>query len=79
MPRPDQRRGLDAIQDMLRWFASTQIRNVAGLASNIVNASPISDLCPVRRLIVLIRIDLEKPSTPTGTHGNRSLTGRDWR
>ena len=47
MPRPDQRRGLDAIQDMLRWFASTQIRNVAGLASNIVNASPISDLCPV--------------------------------
>ena len=50
MPRPDQRRGLDAIQDMLRWFASTQIRNVAGLASNIVNASPISDLCPVRRL-----------------------------
>jgi xanthine dehydrogenase/oxidase len=47
MPRPEQRRGLDAIQDMLRWFASTQIRNVAGLASNIVNASPISDLCPV--------------------------------
>lgn len=43
----DQSRGLRAILDMLRWFASGQIRNVAVLAGNIATASPISDLNPV--------------------------------
>ncbi len=32
---------------MLKWFAGEQIRNVAALSGNIVNASPISDLNPV--------------------------------
>jgi len=36
-----------AILDMLRWFASAQIRNVAVLAGNIATASPISDMNPV--------------------------------
>ena len=31
----------------LKWFASTQIRNFATLAGNIVTGSPISDLNPV--------------------------------
>jgi len=46
--RPQEKtRGLRAILDMLHWFASTQIRNVAALAGNIATASPISDLNPV--------------------------------
>jgi xanthine dehydrogenase/oxidase len=32
---------------MLRWFASSQIRNVACLGGNLVTASPISDMNPV--------------------------------
>jgi hypothetical protein len=35
------------VLDQLHWFAGTQIRNVASLGGNIVNASPISDLNPV--------------------------------
>lgn len=35
------------IRDMLRWFASTQIRNVACLGGNLVTASPISDMNPL--------------------------------
>jgi xanthine dehydrogenase/oxidase len=35
------------IHDMLRWFASTQIRNVACLGGNLVTASPISDMNPM--------------------------------
>jgi xanthine dehydrogenase/oxidase len=35
------------IYDMLRWFASTQIRNVACLGGNLVTASPISDMNPM--------------------------------
>eukprot|EP00929_Paragymnodinium_shiwhaense_P046791 TRINITY_DN23806_c0_g1_i1.p1 TRINITY_DN23806_c0_g1~~TRINITY_DN23806_c0_g1_i1.p1 ORF type:complete len:1435 (+),score=412.96 TRINITY_DN23806_c0_g1_i1:91-4395(+) len=31
---------------ILKWFAGTQIRNVAGLGGNIATASPISDLNP---------------------------------
>eukprot|EP00752_Nemacystus_decipiens_P001718 g1661.t2 len=36
-----------ACVDMLRWFASTQIRNVACLAGNLATASPISDMNPL--------------------------------
>eukprot|EP00871_Galdieria_phlegrea_P004977 jgi/Galph1/5480/GphlegSOOS_G4164.1 len=36
-----------AIQKQLRWFAGTQIRNIASLGGNIVTASPISDLNPL--------------------------------
>jgi xanthine dehydrogenase/oxidase len=35
------------IHDMLRWFASSQIRNVACLGGNLVTASPISDMNPM--------------------------------
>ena len=35
------------MEQMIRWFASNQIRNVAALAGNICTASPISDLNPV--------------------------------
>uniref|UniRef100_A0A7S4RBL2 Xanthine dehydrogenase n=2 Tax=Ditylum brightwellii TaxID=49249 RepID=A0A7S4RBL2_9STRA len=35
------------IYNMLRWFASTQIRNVACLGGNLVTASPISDMNPM--------------------------------
>jgi len=35
------------IQNMLRWFASSQIRNVACLGGNLVTASPISDMNPM--------------------------------
>jgi len=35
------------IHDMLRWFASSQIRNVACLGGNLATASPISDMNPM--------------------------------
>ena len=40
-------RGLMAIRNMLSWFASNHIRNVACVGGNIVTASPISDLNPL--------------------------------
>lgn len=36
-----------AFHNMLRWFASTQIRNTASLAGNLATASPISDMNPM--------------------------------
>ncbi|XP_041353247.1 xanthine dehydrogenase/oxidase-like [Gigantopelta aegis] len=36
-----------AFLDMLQWFASHQIRNVAAIGGNIMTASPISDLIPL--------------------------------
>jgi xanthine dehydrogenase/oxidase len=46
--RPEhETRALTAMLDNLRYFAGTQIRNVAALAGNIATASPISDLNPV--------------------------------
>ncbi|XP_023936819.2 xanthine dehydrogenase [Bicyclus anynana] len=38
---------LEAIIDMLHWFAGSQVRNVASLVGNIMTASPISDLNPI--------------------------------
>ena len=45
--QPRLRRTLMPVHDMLRWFASSQIRNVACLAGNLVTASPISDMNPM--------------------------------
>ena len=38
---------VNAFLNNLKWFASTQIRNFATLAGNIVTGSPISDLNPI--------------------------------
>jgi xanthine dehydrogenase/oxidase len=38
---------VNAFLTNLKWFASTQIRNFATLAGNIVTGSPISDLNPI--------------------------------
>jgi len=53
-----------AIHDMLRWFASTQIRNVACLGGNLATASPISDMNP---LLVACRASLTIASAARGT------------
>ena len=44
---PRLKRTVLPIRNMLRWFASTQIRNVACLGGNLVTASPISDMNPM--------------------------------
>jgi len=52
------------IHDMLRWFASTQIRNVACLGGNLATASPISDMNP---LLCSLGATLVLASRPTAT------------
>jgi xanthine dehydrogenase/oxidase len=47
MDHPTVNRNAKAMHDMLRWFASTQIRNVACLGGNLVTGSPISDMNPL--------------------------------
>ncbi|KAG7399668.1 xylitol dehydrogenase [Phytophthora boehmeriae] len=42
-----QTRAFSSIIKMLKWFASTHIRNVACIAGNLVTASPISDMNPL--------------------------------
>ncbi|RLN49926.1 hypothetical protein BBJ29_001688 [Phytophthora kernoviae] len=42
-----QVRAFRSIVKMLKWFASTHIRNVACIAGNLVTASPISDMNPL--------------------------------
>lgn len=49
-------RGLRAVLEQLRWFAGTQIRNVAAVGGNIVTASPISDLNPVWMAMVYLQL-----------------------
>ncbi|KAI9916739.1 hypothetical protein PsorP6_016968 [Peronosclerospora sorghi] len=44
---PHQTRAFKSITKMLKWFASTHIRNVACIAGNLVTARPISDLNPL--------------------------------
>ena len=53
---PDLARIAKPIYDMLRWFASTQIRNVACLGGNLATASPISDMNP---LLACMNAELE--------------------
>ncbi|VFQ73261.1 unnamed protein product [Cuscuta campestris] len=36
-----------ALMEQIKWFAGTQIRNVASVGGNICTASPISDLNPL--------------------------------
>ena len=43
----DNTRGWRCLVEMMNWFASHQIRNVATVAGNLVTASPIADLNPV--------------------------------
>ncbi|KAI9911812.1 hypothetical protein PsorP6_009702 [Peronosclerospora sorghi] len=44
---PHQTRSFESITKILKWFASTHIRNVACTAGNLVTASPISNLNPL--------------------------------
>lgn len=44
---PFQTRAFTSVVQMLKWFASTHIRNVACIAGNLVTASPISDMNPL--------------------------------
>ncbi|KAL5009354.1 hypothetical protein ScPMuIL_014935 [Solemya velum] len=52
-----------ALIEMLKWFAGTQIRNVASVAGNIMTASPISDLNP---LFLASKVVLEVESEARG-------------
>lgn len=53
-----------AIHDMLRWFASTQIRNAACIGGNLATASPISDMNP---MLAALGASLELQSLKGGT------------
>ena len=44
---PRESEACAAVVGQLRWFAGTQIRNVASLGGNVCTASPISDLNPL--------------------------------
>ncbi|KAG8389014.1 hypothetical protein BUALT_Bualt02G0185300 [Buddleja alternifolia] len=44
---PFQTSSCRSILEQLKWFAGTQIRNVASIGGNICTASPISDLNPL--------------------------------
>jgi xanthine dehydrogenase/oxidase len=50
------------LHDMLRWFASTQIRNTACLGGNLLTASPTADINPVLTalgaVLVLTRLNI---------------------
>lgn len=54
-----------AVKQMLRWFASNQIRNVACLGGNLATASPISDMNPILTA-------LNAPITLTSLSGSRT-------
>jgi xanthine dehydrogenase/oxidase len=61
-----------ALARQLRWFAGTQIRNVASVVGNVVTASPISDLNP---LFFALGATVELASY---AGGRRSLSVRDF-
>lgn len=51
------------ILEMLHWFASKQIRNVAAIGGNIMTSSPISDFNPI---FLAARVELEVASKARG-------------
>ena len=57
--------------DMLRWFASTQIRNVACLGGNLATASPISDMNPLLCCHSAIVVLASRPKTDGGIRRRR--------
>lgn len=62
-----------AIRDQLRWFAGTQVRNVASVGGNVVTASPISDLNPVWAAACAQFLVIDAQSSKT-----RSIPARDF-
>lgn len=66
-------RGYKAMLAMLKWFASTQIRNMATLAGNVVTASPISDMNPV-----LMALDAELCLHSATSRKTRMVKVRDF-
>lgn len=72
-----QSRTLQAVSEMLKWFASTQIRNTATLAGNIVTASPISDTCHIL-VAIGATADLAKFDTVTKTVVHRTVALADF-
>lgn len=65
-------RGCISIHQMLSWFASRQIRNVASLAGNVATASPISDMNPM-----LVALDSVVIAT-SADRGDRDIKIRDF-
>ena len=72
-PAPSKRRGRTAapIHDMLRWFASTQIRNVACLGGNLATASPISDMNPLLASLGAVLVLASRPAADGGIERRR--------
>lgn len=73
--QPRLTRTVMPIHDMLRWFASTQIRNVACLGGNLVTASPISDMNP---MLASMGAKLILTSMAGGTVSQRSVAVSDF-
>lgn len=65
-------RGVSAVKNMLRWFASNQIRSGASLAGNLATASPISDMNP---LLATLDATLKLTSLE---HGSRMVNVKDF-
>eukprot|EP00581_Thalassiosira_minuscula_P019373 CAMPEP_0183714692 /NCGR_PEP_ID=MMETSP0737-20130205/9144_1 /TAXON_ID=385413 /ORGANISM="Thalassiosira miniscula, Strain CCMP1093" /LENGTH=1608 /DNA_ID=CAMNT_0025943675 /DNA_START=54 /DNA_END=4880 /DNA_ORIENTATION=- len=65
------------MHDMLRWFASTQIRNVACLGGNLATASPISDMNPLLASLNATLVLTSRPS-PDGALSRRHIPVSDF-
>ncbi|KAL9183361.1 hypothetical protein ACHAXT_005148 [Thalassiosira profunda] len=59
------------VHDMLRWFASTQIRNVACLGGNLATASPISDMNPMLCALNATLVLASRPKSDGGIERRR--------
>uniref|UniRef100_A0A6S8ELY0 Xanthine dehydrogenase n=1 Tax=Aureoumbra lagunensis TaxID=44058 RepID=A0A6S8ELY0_9STRA len=68
----EKNESLKAIGQMLKWFASAQIRNAASLAGNVATASPISDMNP---MLCSLGATLELESAE---RGKRTVLVRDF-
>lgn len=66
-----QYRGLSAMANMLRWFASNHIRNTACIGGNIVTASPISDmnpmLCACNAVLRIVSVSVDEECAAVNT------------